>query len=138
MKKSSRDSQQPTESPIKGWRNTIIRPDDLHYDGAQPLMPHLVALIGATMVGERQQDIRHVPVRNLETRDEDVMPEHLAMMLESPPPPPRAPLFVVEIGRRRYWAFDDTHAVRTWQQTQPDMMVAVDVLKVYTSSADNE
>src|SRR4029453_19297144 len=84
------------------------------------------------MAGQRKPDIRHVPVRNLTTRDDDVMPEHLAMTLADPLAPPRASLAVVEISGRRYWAFDDTGA---WQQTDPDMMVAIDVLQKYQSSA---
>lgn len=118
------------------WRQAEIPLDDLHVDPAVTINQHLVDLIGATVTGERQPDIRHVPVRILVTRDEAVVPKYLALMLASPPPPPRAPIFVVEIGQRRYWAFDDTIPVRTWQQLSPDLMVAIDVLQTYESSAD--
>jgi hypothetical protein len=109
---------------------------DLHIDPDATINQHLVNLIGATATGERQPDVRHVPVRNLVTREEDVVPEDLALVLAQPPPPPQAPVFVVEIGPRRYWAFDDTIAVRVWQKLSPDLMVAVDVLQTYESSAD--
>ena len=117
------------------WEEREIPSSQVHDEGPQPVMEHLVQLIAQTLRGERQQDIRHMPVRNLVTRDEDVVAEHLVLLRANPLPPPRAPLFVVEVGQRRYWAFDDTHSVRAWQETTPEMMVAVDVLQRYESSA---
>lgn len=119
----------------QAWQRARIPVGDLRYDGPQPLNEHLAELIGATMTGERKPDIRHLPVRNLVTRDEDVMSEYLTQLIAEPPPPPQTPLFVVEISQRRYWAFDNPHAVRAWQQTNPELMVAVDVLMTYASSA---
>jgi hypothetical protein len=120
------------------WKLEMVPLSDLIYDGPQPLHEHLVELIGATKRGARKPDVRVVPVRNLVTRDEDVRPDFLALYFEDPPPPSEGLIFVVEIARRRYWAFDDTHSVRAWQQVTPDLMVRVDVLQTYASSGAKE
>jgi hypothetical protein len=100
-----------------------------------PINPRLIEILGATMVGERRPDVRHVPVRNLAVRHDHIVPEIVKIFLAHPEPP-RGLIPVVEVARRRYWPFDDNDYVLALQQTHPDLIIAVDVLMTYESSAE--
>jgi hypothetical protein len=99
-----------------------------------PINPRLIEILGATMVGERRPDVRHVPVRNLAVRHDHIVPAIVKLFLAHPEPP-RGLIPVVEVARRRYWPFDDNDYVLALQQTHPDLLIAVDVLMSYESSA---
>src|SRR5829696_9019806 len=100
-----------------------------------PINPRLIEILGATMVGERRPDVRHVPVRNLAVRHDHIVPEIMEIFLAHSEPP-RGLIPVVEVARRRYWPFDDNDYVMALQKTHPDLIIAVDVLMAYESSAE--